>query len=83
MLLPLSVFADDNGMILFRGGVQTTGQSQNFQRSHLPAVIGKNESARPADGAQNIDDSGVRDRNDVAGLKNNIVGGVAAFHQLV
>ena len=53
-----------------------TGQAVGHTRASDRHPVGQH--ARPADGAQNIDDSGVRDRNDIAGLKNNIVGGVAA-----
>src|SRR5260370_32921393 len=50
---------------------------------HLAEVICQEKHHRPAERPQNVDDSRMRNGNDVTGLENNIVRGVPAFHQLV
>jgi len=82
MLLSLIVLPNDYRVILFRGGVQAAGERENLERGHLPAVIGQDETTGPADGAKDIDDSGVRNGDDIASLKSDVVGSIAGLHKL-
>src|SRR5216684_7548222 len=83
VLLSLSVLPHYDRMIAFRGGAQTTSERQNFQSGQLPAVICQDKTTRLAHRSQHIDNSGVRDGNDIAGLENDVVRGIAALHQFV
>src|SRR5713226_10467424 len=83
MLPPLSVFPDYYGMITSCDVTQSTGKSQNFQSSQLSAIICQDKTARFVHRSQNVDNSRVWDGNDIAGLEDDIVRSVAAFHQFV
>src|SRR5207245_3015113 len=65
VLLSLSVLPNDDRMIAFRSGVQTPGESQHFQSSHLPAVIRQDETSGPRYRSEDLDNSRVGDGNDI------------------
>ena len=82
LLLAGGVFADDDGVIGFGGALEAAGEREDFERRKLGAIVGDGVAAGPGDGAENVDDAGVRDGDDVAGLDDDVVDHVAGFENL-
>src|SRR5260370_14985136 len=83
VLLPLEVFPDYYGMVAFCDVSQSTGKIANLQSWHLAPVIRQDETAGPRHRSNDIDNSRVRNGDDIAGLEDDVVRGVTAFHQFV
>jgi len=83
LLLALTVSADDDGVIGFCGAAQATGEGKDLESAHLATIIGENKTTRATDRTEDVNDAGVRNSNDIAGLQGNVVGGVAVFDEFV
>src|SRR5690242_1411546 len=64
-LLAAGIPANDDGVVGFRGGVESTGEGQHFQCGELGAVVGGNKAAGPANRAQDVNDACVRHGDNV------------------
>ncbi len=62
--------------------VEAAGEREDFERRKLGAVVGDGVAAGFGDGAENVDDAGVRNGDDVARLDDDVVGHVAGFENL-
>ena len=73
MLLSGGVLPNDNGLVFACRRIEAARQGEGLECGELFAIVGYDESAGPENGAEHVDDPGMRHGNDVAALQRNVI----------